>query len=94
MLLSFFRDRWNGRTPLPRLLWHDMLVVGTLLNLSASLLALFVLASDGHAGLAVTLHLAPLPYNIFLLAALQRHPASTFFTSTCGVLWFVAATLV
>ncbi len=91
---SFFIERWNGRTPLARLFWHDMLVVGTLLNLSASLLALFVLAADDNAGLAVTLHLAPLPYNIFLLAALQRHPACTFFASAGGVLWFVAATLV
>lgn len=77
-----------------RLLWHDMLAVGTLVNLVASFLALAVLASDGHSGLAVTLHFAPLPYNIFLLGALLRHPGRTPLTSGVGTLWFVAVTLV
>ena len=88
-LVSFFRLRWLGQIPLAVLLWRDMVWIGTLINLAASFLALAALAEGAHGGLAVALHLAPLPYNIFLLAAVLRLPAGNTFTTTVAVLWFI-----
>lgn len=60
---GFFGRRWHGKVPLQRLLWRDMLGIGSLLNLACSVLAL-VIASRGTAlGLAVIVYFAPLPYN-------------------------------
>jgi hypothetical protein len=59
--VSFFRLRWQGQIPLAKLLWRDMVCVGTLINVVASFLALVVLALGAPTGLAVALHLAPIP---------------------------------
>lgn len=88
-LVSFFRLRWLGQIPLAVLLWRDMVWIGTLINLAASFLALVALALGAHGGLAVALHLAPLPYNIFLLAAVLRLQTGNTVTTTVAVAWFI-----
>lgn len=85
----FFRRRWQGRIPLAVLLWRDMLWFGTLINVFASFLALAALALGAHGGLAVALHLAPIPYNSFLLAAVLRLEAGNTFTTSVAVAWFI-----
>ena len=69
---AFFADRWAGRVPVGTVLWRDMLGVGTVLNLLASLVALAMASQGLPAGAAVAVHLAPVPYNLFLLAAVLR----------------------
>jgi hypothetical protein len=90
----FFLRRWNGQIPLAVLLWRDMISIGTLINLAASFLALVALALGAHGGLAVALHLAPIPYNIFLLAAVLRLQAGNTFTTTVAVVWFIVVLVI
>lgn len=88
-LIPFLRSRWHGQVPLKVLLWRDMVWVGTLINVAASFLALAALALGAHSGLAVALHLAPLPYNVFLLAAVLRLQATSTLTTIIAVVWFL-----
>ena len=71
---NFFSRRWYGQLPLAVLLWRDMLGVGTLINVLATVLALAVMVQGAHPAVAVALHFAPLPYNVFLFAAVWRSP--------------------
>ena len=88
---AFFRLRWQGQVPLAQLLWRDMVCVGTLINVVASFLALAALALGAPTGLAVALHLAPIPYNSFLLMAVLRLPTATAFSTTIAGAWFLLA---
>ena len=86
--------RWRGEVPARRLLWLDMLTVGTLLNLVFSLAALAVMSQRGPPSLAVALHFAPLPYNALLLAALWRSPQRSAGLLLAGCLWFGVMAIV
>lgn len=90
----YFSRRWQGQVPVAILFWRDMLGVGTLINLTATSLALTAIINDLHAGFALALHFAPLPFNIFLLAALNRAPDRSTLLMAIAVAWFVLMTLV
>ena len=90
----YFSRRWNAQVPMQVLLWRDMLGVGTLVNVFASFIAMVMIAQDVHAGLALLVHMTPLPYNVFLFAALQRHPQRDALSSGVGAAWFVAMMLI
>jgi hypothetical protein len=92
-VVNFFSRRWRGQVPLPVLLWRDMLGVGTVVNLTATILALAVMVQDGPDGLAVALHFLPMPYNVFLFAALWRMPDRNTLASLIAGGWLVAMTL-
>ena len=91
---NYFSRRWQGQVPVAILFWRDMLGVGTLINLAATALALAVIINDIHAGFALALHFAPLPFNIFLLAALDRAPDRNSLLMAFAVAWLVLMTLV
>jgi hypothetical protein len=91
---SFFRSRWHGQVPLKVLLWRDTVWVGTLVNVAASFLALAALALGAPTGLAVAVHFAPLPYNVFLLAAVLRRQNTTTFASTIAIAWFLVVLVI
>lgn len=92
--LEFFTRRWQGQVPLARLFWRDMLVVGSLVNLGASLLALVLMALGAPLGVAVAVHFVPLPYNFFLFAALWQLPGRPLGVSLAAVLWLAAVCLL
>ena len=91
---NFFSRRWHGQIPLPVLLWRDMLGVGTLVNLTATFLALVALIQGAHFGLAVALHFAPMPYNLFLFAALWRAPNLSILAAVIAAGWLAAMTFL
>ena len=91
---NFFSRRWRGRVPLTVLLWRDMLGVGTVVNLAATIMALTVMVQDGPVGLAVALHFLPMPFNVFLCVALWRMPDRSPLASLIAAGWLVAMTLV
>jgi hypothetical protein len=88
-IARFFSLRRSGRVPWQTLLWRDMLGVGTLINLTATLLALVAAIHGAHTALVALLHFAPLPYNLFLLAALRRSPQRPAFAGALAGTWFV-----
>ncbi|RWK05993.1 hypothetical protein [Mesorhizobium sp.] len=72
MLAGFFRSRWQGRVPLDRLFWRDMLLAGTVINIASSALALLLLGLKLPLWLVLAVHFLPVPYNIFLALAVWR----------------------
>ncbi|TIW19027.1 MAG: hypothetical protein E5V65_11420 [Mesorhizobium sp.] len=76
-LASFFHSRWQGKVPLDRLFWRDMLLVGTAINIASSALALILLGLKLPLWLVLTVHLLPVPYNIFLALAVWRTAEKT-----------------
>ncbi|HEY0857973.1 MAG TPA: hypothetical protein VGE16_12995 [Albitalea sp.] len=91
---NFFSRRWRGEIALPVLLWRDMLGVGTVVNLSATLAALGLVSQGVPMPLAVALHLATLPYNLFLLASLWRLPRRSALSAGIGLAWAALMTVV
>ncbi len=75
------------------LFWRDMVLLGTLINLLATGLALGVVASGGSVALAAGLHFSPMPCNLFLVAAVWRLPASTAHR-WASLAWLALVTLV
>ncbi|RUU72023.1 hypothetical protein EOD04_00270 [Mesorhizobium sp. M2C.T.Ca.TU.009.01.2.1] len=71
-MTGFFRARWRGKAPLDRLFWRDMLLVGTLISVASSALALILLGLKLPLGLVLAVHFLPVPYNIFLTIAVWR----------------------
>jgi hypothetical protein len=96
---AYFALRWRGEVALGKLFWRDMLAIGTLVNLATSLGALLALALDVPAAVWIAIHFAPLPYNLFLCAAVwrcaTRAPSSWTMPAQAGsVLWLIAVTVV
>jgi hypothetical protein len=91
---GFLASRWRGQVPLPRLLWREMLGWGTAINLGFSALALALLAAGVSAGVAVAVHFAPVPWNLFLVAAVWRHAQSRAFSRALAAVWLLAMTVV
>ena len=78
---------------MPLLFWRDMVLVGTVINLLFTGAALAIAASDFSIALAAAVHFAPLPYNLFLVAAVWRLPASAPHR-WASVAWLAFVTLV
>ena len=76
------------------LFWRDMLVVGTLINAVATLSALIAATQGIALGVAVAIHFAPLPYNVYLFAAVGRSRERTPLVTVLAGVWFVLALLV
>ena len=94
ILTEFFARRWRGEVALAVLFWRDMIVVGSAINLAASLLALILAAQGVALGIAVAIHFAPLPYNAFLFAAVDRSRQRTATITAFAAFWFVLAMLI
>lgn len=93
---GYFSARWTGRIPVATLFWRDMVVVGTTVNIAATLTAVLLLALEAPAVLAVAVHFAPVPWNVFLFASVWRatarlRPASAFAWQSAAALWLVLA---
>ena len=99
MLAGFFRSRWQGKMPLDRLFWRDMLLVATLISIASSALALVLLGLKLPLWLVLLVHFLPVPYNIFLTLAVWRTAektggvkASTMMLGSA--LWLIASAVV
>jgi hypothetical protein len=76
------------------LLWRDMLGIGTVVNLLATFVALMA-ASQGVSGwAAAAIHFGPLPYNLFLFAAVNRTSPRSGFAITLALAWLAVMTIV
>ena len=91
---SFFARRWRGEVPLHTLLWIDMLCVGTVVNLLATFIALMAASQGVPSWAAAAIHFAPLPYNIFLFAAVGRAAPRSRIAATLSLVWLILFTVV
>lgn len=69
---GYFATRWHGNISLTRLFWWDMVMIGTILNMATTLVALGVLAMKGTTAAGLAVHFAAMPYNLFLFLAVWR----------------------
>jgi hypothetical protein len=91
---SYFTRRWRGEVASSVLLWRDMIGVGTLINLLATFAALMLASQGIPLSLAVALHFAPLPLNVFLFAALWRTRPRTAVSTGIGLTWVAVMAVV
>jgi hypothetical protein len=93
-LYNYFAERWQGRVPWRVLFWRDMLVLGTLVNLAATLLAVVAAIQGATTVVVALLHFAPLPYNLFLFAALHRSSRRPDLAVIAAVAWLALVMIV
>ena len=94
-----FHRLWFTRSPLWRVLLVDMLVWGSLLNLCAVGVTLTLIANDAPDWAALTAFLMPLPYNLFLCAAVWRASAIGHVVLATGarviaIVWLAAVSVL
>jgi hypothetical protein len=92
--LAFFARRWRGEVALRVLFWRDMLVVGTMVNVCVSFAALMMFAQGLDGRWAFVVHLAPLPYNAFLLVSVWRSGQRRIPIALAATGWMLAMTVV
>ena len=90
----FLARRWQGAVPWRTLFWRDMLAAGTLINLLASFAALMLASQGAPLAVAVVVHFAPLPYNLFLFLALWRLPRRPSLVAAAAAAWLAVVTVV
>ena len=90
----FFARRWRGEVPMRTLLGRDVLAVGTAVNLLATFGAVIAVAQQAPAWLAAAVHFGPLPYNLFLFAAVNRSPRRTTAAVAAAAVWLAVMTVV
>ncbi len=86
---SFFASRWHSKIELGVLFWRDLLYFGTLINLATGLASFIMLTRDIAPAWVLAVHLAPVPYNAFLLLAVWRSRQTTPVISLVAGIWFV-----
>lgn len=86
--------RWRGEVALRTLFWRDMLGIGTVINESASSVALMAVSQGVDIRVAAALHFAPMPYNLFLFMAVWRSPNRTALTGGIAAAWLAMMTIV
>ena len=97
--MAFVRARWRGRVALERLLWRDTLLIGTAVNVAATLFALGLIVAGAPAWLAVVAHFFPMPYNVLLCVAVWRaaslaaEPAATL-ARAVSLIWLALVVIV
>ncbi len=75
-------------------LWRDMLCVGTVVNMLATFIALMAASQGAPSWAAAAIHFAPLPYNIFLFAAVGRARPRSRIAATVSFVWLALMTVV
>ncbi|MGF7006738.1 hypothetical protein [Aminobacter sp. BE322] len=98
-LAAFFLRRWHGEVSLGQLFWRDMIGVGSLINVATTVVALLILAAKLPIWWAFAVHLAPLPYNLFLYGSVLRTADTTAAPNANtlklgATLWIVLASLL
>jgi hypothetical protein len=91
---SFFARRWRGEVPMHTLLWQDMLCVGTVVNILVTFIALMAASQGAPFWTAAAIHFAPLPYNIFLFAAVARAVPRSRIAAMVSIGWLALMTVV
>ena len=93
-MIAWATRRWRGEVPLRTLLWRDLMLVGTLVNLLFTGVGLAVFAITDQIGWAVALHFAPLPWNLFMVVCVWRLPTSSAATRPIAVAWLIAVLVI
>lgn len=91
---GFIGSRWRGEVSAAVVYWRDMLAVGSLINLFTGFAALMLAAQGTDIVIAVAVHFALLPYNVFLVGALWRAPQCTRIMACTSLVWLGVVTVL
>ena len=96
-LRAWVAGRWRGEAPLGTVFWDDMLIAGSALNLGLTRLAMALASADAPDAVAALAFFAPLPANLFLVAAVWRsaarsRPLVAAAARGAALFWLVVAT--
>lgn len=96
---AFLLSRLRGEVALETVFWRDMMLVGTGINVVATLAAMALLAFEIPTIVALLVFLAPLPWNLFLFSAVWRSAekikGTTALAAKIGAtIWLVAVVLL
>lgn len=86
--------RWRGDVSLRTVFWRDMLGVGTVANLLATFLGLMAASQGASVWVAAAFHFAPLPYNVFLVAAVGRASPPSPAAKLLALAWLAVMTVL
>ena len=97
--VAYVRSLWRGELPLARVFWTDMIVIGSLVNILATVAAMLLFVSGAPIALGVIVHFAPVPYNVLLFLAVwqsaARQPSGWSFPAQAGALvWLIFVIMV
>ena len=93
-MIAWATRRWHGEVPLQTLLWRDVLLVGTVVNLLFTAVGLVAFAVTDQIVWAVTLHFAPLPWSLFLVACVWRLPLTSAVARPLALAWLIAMLVI
>ncbi len=90
---------WQGRPSLSRIFWSDMLIGGTAISMTATLLGYLLMAADAPGAVSLAVWLAPLPYSLLLVAAVWKSargakPEWASLARLASLGWLVVVTIV
>lgn len=91
---SFFARRWRGEVPMHTVFWRDMICVGTLVNMLATGMALAAMSQGAPSWTVAIIHFAPVPFNIFLFAAVGRALPRSRIAAAVSLVWLALMTVV
>ena len=72
---GYFRALWSGTEPLHRVIISDMLIGGTLVNLTTFAVSLVLFGLEAPKWLGAIVFLSPIPYSVFVVVAVWRTAA-------------------
>lgn len=93
-MLKALRRRLAGDVPLAEAIYHDMLAVGSMVNIAISLCAFAMIAADFPIWRPVVVFFSPQPYNIILVLSILRSASrsqgrGTDYLKAGAFIWFV-----
>lgn len=99
MPVAHFRRLWLGLPSLSSVFWHDMVIGGSAISLTASLAAFLMIAADAPTVASTTVFFAPLPYNLLLVTAVwrsaSREPSEWSWPARLAALgWLLVMTII
>jgi len=92
---GFLTSRWQRQVPLGTLFWRDMVLAGSAINLAAAFAGLMALGLKAGLPVALLVFHLPLPYNIFIAAAVWRtadlmEPGAASSARAGAAIWLLA----
>ena len=88
-----------GEVPLRQVFLHDMLLIGTMVNIAAGFASLAAFAMDLPSWVGIAVFLSPQPYNLVLAISVWRSaphdtPRWGETAKVVAILWFVLMLIV
>lgn len=98
-LRGYFRALWSGTEPLHRVVVSDMLIGGTLINVTTLAISFVLFGLEVPKWIPTAIFVSPLPYNLFVVSVVWRTAARSqsalaWAARILAILWLGVMTLI